>query len=849
MKSTRYSKGEKVLCKWHNVCYEAKIIDIRLEIDGEQYYCIHYLKFSKKWDEIVSEERLMPHTPHNLNVMKQIRKFANKKKREMNKAIKEGRLYVDTEYEDIISNLTKNLIPKLDGQKLMHQNASSSSLWTNRSPKHCHPKETQIKHVTKEAHVAVCRMVFPVTQNSQCEQSIETHNLRNTSESNKELSHSVENGCDSSNSQMHIVEFNSQNSSIEGQLNPQTPSFAKNEEHILSTITTVKNMEEDLIKKPVSINTKVHNGYYENQLSAELKVQQLQPDVLNCSVSSHVENNILFQHKVLSNNDIQTNNKNLLDNRIAIKDINVSERSNENFIPQVSNDITLCNNQTINNGQSLTISKIKDLKRKRKSSYDDTKKIKYTIDQNRDNLEDSVDTSLVNNNDTCSSNLNSSACSIMSPCLTHKNGIRRSNTLEQMVSQLHQTENSIDLLKSNNKPVVIASTKYSSQVTGEGCFSGHSSIEREINGVAPVIVKENNIRDVFEHPPLSYDNTMVNYTLQESEVINTLDNMFHMRQRHTLTVLNKHEPQIPPSPLNCAEITPKTSSNHNTNEVVKELQYTSDSSSTSTNNHISDEDVSEPSSVHIGKKSDEQDSIHQINQEYSSSVEQSNDVATTSYLAKKLLKPRVAAAKAAVAITLMSKPFPEHDAQGKKLKNGKKKRDDGDSLDGDDLELKDYGLDFPDCCVRIYIEDHHLVEDDRYIFTLPARLSVYMIFCDYARKFPVCMDTLNVMLDAFNQGLGVWCLHRIEKLQYQQILEKYPDRTVSHIYGLPHLVRFLMCLPKLFHLMKNDCVDFVPNVTHFARGLFIYLADEDFHIDVDRDYQPVMPDYFRLTYY
>lgn len=87
-----YFLGEKVWCMWNSRYYEAKILKTMLEFDGDQYYFVHYYKFSKKlvhlfsitfsigclfyyyfyliiifcrWDMTVKEKKLLSFTKEN----------------------------------------------------------------------------------------------------------------------------------------------------------------------------------------------------------------------------------------------------------------------------------------------------------------------------------------------------------------------------------------------------------------------------------------------------------------------------------------------------------------------------------------------------------------------------------------------------------------------------------------------------------------------------------------------------------------------------------------------------------------------------------------------------------------
>ncbi|KAH1133645.1 hypothetical protein GLYMA_05G099000v4 [Glycine max] len=83
--SAVYSEGEKVLAYHGPRIYEAKVQKAEIR-KSEWKYFVHYLGWSKNWDEWVGEERLMKHTEEN--VMKQ---QALDKKQNVDKNVKSGR--------------------------------------------------------------------------------------------------------------------------------------------------------------------------------------------------------------------------------------------------------------------------------------------------------------------------------------------------------------------------------------------------------------------------------------------------------------------------------------------------------------------------------------------------------------------------------------------------------------------------------------------------------------------------------------------------------------------------------------------------------------------------------------
>ncbi|XP_050524841.1 uncharacterized protein LOC126896246 isoform X2 [Daktulosphaira vitifoliae] len=666
MASIKYSKGEKILCNWRKVWYEARILDIRHEIDGVQYYHVHYYKFTKKWNETVSEHRLMPHTSANVKIMKQSKKDAKKIARDMKKAKINGRPYIkENNKEKSDDNFNKHHnkvnVALIQDKNLATVNETISNTSKVKSPNHGSVKDMQKYHL-KDAVVKIPKVALPL-----CFNNVDFRDSKNQSLIKNNKLDVVENIFNCKSQEVNFT------NSIK---NKNNTSVTENNDEILVRATYIQ-------KTPTLIEE--HSEEYHN--------------------------------------------------------INTINEINDSFKIDADKNSTVCNGDQ--SSQRL-ISEI------------------TFIDPMIEKIQK-----------------------------FHKNGIIKNH--------IHQEPNMCDL---NN--ILLMSQSENRTLKSDHNILGPPVCVKVTSTQNDIDLKE----DKEESSTSSFEDSVGSFSNQNPEDSIKKDYIFNENYPSSSNSFNKSS---------------KFQDNLQFIDIKK-----------SPGNYSSD------SKIFITSKK--------------TSLKNEPDIFNSELkFNKKLSSLRGAAIKAASAITMMSKSGSRYEKKkdvGKQTKNNQKLNSDEDDLsDSDNAELKDYGLDFPNHCVKIYIEDYHLLEDDRYILNLPAKFSVYMILCDYARKFPVCLDTLNIMLDAFNQGLGVWCLHRIEKLQYQQVIEKYPNLTVSHIYGLPHLIRFILCLPKLFRLMENDCKEFVPNVKHFVRGLLIYLVDENLCINVERDYQPVMPDYFRMTYY
>ncbi|VVC38501.1 Hypothetical protein CINCED_3A020089 [Cinara cedri] len=78
--STRFNIGQEVWCEWNSIFYRAKINKVGIYL-SEQYYRIHYWKFSKSWDMTVAESRLMEYTKESIKRVTKINRDRNRKKK------------------------------------------------------------------------------------------------------------------------------------------------------------------------------------------------------------------------------------------------------------------------------------------------------------------------------------------------------------------------------------------------------------------------------------------------------------------------------------------------------------------------------------------------------------------------------------------------------------------------------------------------------------------------------------------------------------------------------------------------------------------------------------------------
>lgn len=114
-----FQEGDTVWCKWYSNYYRATITKATVQINGEQYYRIHYWKFAKNWDMTVPEKKLLAWTEENgkfvKNVHRELNRIKKKKKLEA-KLIAEIQKNVREQKQRLFVALT-DIMPLLKGYK------------------------------------------------------------------------------------------------------------------------------------------------------------------------------------------------------------------------------------------------------------------------------------------------------------------------------------------------------------------------------------------------------------------------------------------------------------------------------------------------------------------------------------------------------------------------------------------------------------------------------------------------------------------------------------------------------------------------------------------------------------
>ncbi|KAJ3052223.1 Esa1p-associated factor [Rhizophlyctis rosea] len=110
---------------------------------------------------------------------------------------------------------------------------------------------------------------------------------------------------------------------------------------------------------------------------------------------------------------------------------------------------------------------------------------------------------------------------------------------------------------------------------------------------------------------------------------------------------------------------------------------------------------------------------------------------------------------------------------------------------------------------------------------------------------PHMEDTLNEVINGltayFDKALGRLLLYRFERNQYVDIKNKYPGKKMSEIYGIEHLTRLFVQLPRLLSRTKMDH-DAI-NILKDYFTMFLTFADENKEAYFLKEYDTAPPAY------
>jgi mortality factor 4-like protein 1 len=134
------------------------------------------------------------------------------------------------------------------------------------------------------------------------------------------------------------------------------------------------------------------------------------------------------------------------------------------------------------------------------------------------------------------------------------------------------------------------------------------------------------------------------------------------------------------------------------------------------------------------------------------------------------------------------------------------------------------------------VDDWHAINTQQKLVELPAKVTVDDIVKQYVQhkkskssnKGISCEDISNGILEYFNVMLGSQLLYKVERTQYSDILNQYPDKPMSQIYGSFHLLRLFVKLGPVLSFTTLDKANIRVLIGHLGDFLkFLEMKSDD----------------------
>lgn len=168
------------------------------------------------------------------------------------------------------------------------------------------------------------------------------------------------------------------------------------------------------------------------------------------------------------------------------------------------------------------------------------------------------------------------------------------------------------------------------------------------------------------------------------------------------------------------------------------------------------------------------------------------------------------------------------------IKKKRQRLDTSVSNEGEEkINKTEINISIPKDLKTFLVDDWHAINSQHKLVELPAKITVEEIVDKYKQqkksktsvaggKGQSCEDISNGILEYFNVMLGSQLLYKVERTQYADILQKYPDKPMSQIYGAFHLLRLFVKLGTVLSfttLDKNNIRVLIGHLGEFLKFL------------------------------
>ncbi|XP_071538569.1 mortality factor 4-like protein 1 isoform X3 [Panulirus ornatus] len=164
-----------------------------------------------------------------------------------------------------------------------------------------------------------------------------------------------------------------------------------------------------------------------------------------------------------------------------------------------------------------------------------------------------------------------------------------------------------------------------------------------------------------------------------------------------------------------------------------------------------------------------------------------------------------------------STPTTPASAKGDDSENRKKRSRMDNTVDTEDqfMTSVEVRIKLPDELKPALVDDWDLINRQRKLPIIPARVTVDTILADYIRaktntknntpnKESAVQEVVAGLREYFNVMLGTQLLYKFERPQYAEILQENKDKQASDIYGFIHLIRLFVRLGQMLAYTQLD---------------------------------------------
>ena len=150
----------------------------------------------------------------------------------------------------------------------------------------------------------------------------------------------------------------------------------------------------------------------------------------------------------------------------------------------------------------------------------------------------------------------------------------------------------------------------------------------------------------------------------------------------------------------------------------------------------------------------------------------------------------------------------------------------------------------PDLLKGTLVEDWDLVSRQKHIYRLPANVTVDDILKTYVDSVESAVERQSALTEFasgikeyFNLMLHSQLLYKLERSQHEEIVKMHPEKTVTQIYGISHLLRLFVKVGAMLVYTDLDekntsvLVNHVHNFLHYLEeNIHLLFNPDDYHL-------------------